>query len=139
MQAKSQHGSRFGSGSAARPKFLNLFILGPKMSLTAKASILHRFSGVLLFLAIPFILYILHQSLINQDFYNSLHQVMTNPVVKLIYLILIWAFMYHLCAGVRFLFLDIHKGVEIKTAKITAGIVIVISLILTVLLGVVIW
>ncbi|MBP9743356.1 MAG: succinate dehydrogenase, cytochrome b556 subunit [Burkholderiales bacterium] len=137
MQTKSQHGSKSRSG--ARPKFLNLFILGSKMSITAKVSILHRFSGILLFLAIPFILYILHQSLINPDFYTSLHQIMANPIVKLIYLILIWAFMYHLCAGVRFLFLDIHKGVEIKTAKITARIVIIISLILTVLLGVVIW
>ena len=125
--------------SKSRPKFLDLFILAPKMSITAKISILHRVSGVLLFLATPFFLYVLHQSLVSPSFYESLYGVIANPVIKLVYLVLIWAFMYHLCSGVRFLFLDKHKGVEIKTAKATAKIVVVISLILTIVLGVLIW
>lgn len=123
----------------SRPKYINLFILGSKMSVTAKASILHRASGILLFLAIPLILHILHQSLISQSFYDTLYGIAAHPLVKLLYLMLIWAFMYHICCGVRFLFLDVHKGVEIKTAKTTARIVIVVSIILTVLLGVIIW
>jgi succinate dehydrogenase / fumarate reductase cytochrome b subunit len=59
--------------------------------------------------------------------------------MKLIYLVLIAAFIYHMCAGVRYLFLDIDKGVEVKTAKATAWIVIIVSLILTAILGVLIW
>lgn len=125
--------------SKSRPKFLDLFILAPKMSITAKISILHRISGVLLFFSIPFILYVLHQSLVSTSFYDSLYGVISNPFIKLVYLVLIWAFMYHLCSGVRFLFLDKHKGVEIKTAKATAKLVVVISLILTIVLGVLVW
>ena len=113
--------------SKSRPKFLDLFTLAPKMSITAKVSILHRVSGVLLFISIPFVLYVLHQSLVSNSFYESLYGVISNPIVKLVYLVLIWAFMYHLCSGVRFLFLDKHIGVEIKTAKTSAKIVMVIS------------
>lgn len=131
MQSKSQ--------SKSRPKFLDLFILGPKMSINAKASILHRVSGFLLFISIPLILYVLQQSLTSQSFYNTLYGVMSNPIVKLVYIFLIWAFVYHLCSGVRFLFLDINKGVEIGRAKTTAKIVIIVSLILTAGLGVLVW
>jgi succinate dehydrogenase / fumarate reductase cytochrome b subunit len=125
--------------SKSRPKFLDLFILGPKMSITAKISILHRVSGVLLFLATPFFLYVLHKSLVSATFYDSLYGVVSNPIIKLVYLVLVWAFMYHLCSGVRFLFMDIHKGVEITTAKNTAKLVVVISIILTIILGVLVW
>ncbi len=123
----------------SRPKYLNLATLGLKMSINAKVSILHRISGFLLFLSIPLILYVLEQSLRSESFYTALYGMMANPIVKLIYLILIWAFTYHMCSGVRFLFLDIHKGVEITKAKATAWVVIIISLILTVILGALIW
>jgi succinate dehydrogenase / fumarate reductase cytochrome b subunit len=47
--------------------------------------------------------------------------------------------MHHMCAGVRFLFLDIHKGIDRATAQKTAKIVLLVSLILTAVLGVMIW
>lgn len=123
----------------SRPKYLGLFTLAANMSITAKASILHRVSGVLLFLSIPILLFILHCSLTAPDFYNTLYGVMVNPVIKLLYLLLIWAFIYHLCAGVRFLFLDIDIGAEIISAKKTSYLVIFLSIILTATLGVIIW
>ena len=122
-----------------RPKFLDLFVLAPKMSITAKISILHRASGVLLFLAIPFLLNLLHRSLVSPDFYTMLYGLMSCSVAKLIYLLVIWAFTYHACSGVRFLFLDMHQGVAIRVAKVTAYFVVYISLMLTVVLGVLIW
>ncbi|MCC2645550.1 MAG: sdhC [Burkholderiales bacterium] len=124
---------------STRPKFLNLLILGRDMSITAKASILHRISGFLLFLSIPLILFLLQLSLTSSDFYTSFYSVGSSIQMKLIYLILIAAFMYHMCSGVRFLFLDIDKGADIKTAKATARIVIGLSIILTAILGVLIW
>ena len=127
MQAKS------------RPKYLNLFALAPKMSVTAKVSILHRASGMILFLSIPVILYILHKSLTEVSFYAAFYGVVSNPIMKLIYLLLIWAFIYHASAGIRFLFLDINKGVRVRCAKTTARSVLVISTILTIALGVLIW
>ena len=122
-----------------RPKYLELFTLAPKMAITAKASILHRITGFLLFLSIPFILYVLHQSLTNPDFYTTLYGVVATPVVKIIYLIFLFAFMFHMCAGVRYLFLDMHKGVEFKTAKKTAWATIVVSIVLTIVIGVMVW
>ncbi len=123
----------------SRPVFLELFTLLAKMSVNAKASILHRLSGVLLVVSIPFIIYVFHQSLVSQDFYTTLYGVVSNPIVKILYIIFIWCFIYHLCSGVRFLFIDIHKGVEIRSAKLTARIVILTSIVLTILLGAWIW
>ena len=122
-----------------RPKFLNLFTLGLRMSITAKVSILHRISGFLLFLAIPFILFILHRSLISSDFYAMLYGVCSSTVMKVVYIVVIFAFMYHMISGVRFLFLDIDKGVQIKTAKTTSIIVILLSVFVTIILGALIW
>ena len=109
------------------------------MSITAKISILHRVSGLLLFLSIPFLLCVLSTTLTSSDFYTAFYGTMTSPVLKLVYIVLIWAMMHHMCAGVRFLFLDIHKGIERNTAQNTAWVVVVVSLILTAILGVMIW
>ncbi len=122
-----------------RPKFLNLFILAPKMPITAKVSILHRITGLLLFLAIPLLPYLLHQSLISTSFYNVFYATMASPVIKIIYLIMIFAFTYHLCAGIRFILLDMHKGVHIQKARRTAYATIIISLVITFILGALIW
>jgi succinate dehydrogenase / fumarate reductase cytochrome b subunit len=109
------------------------------MSITAKVSILHRISGVLLVLAIPFLLFILHKSLTSSSTYEALYGTLSSPLMKLIYLILVWAFMQHTCAGVRFLFLDVDKGIDIKCAKATARLVLVVSIILTAVFGVLVW
>jgi len=122
-----------------RPKYLNLFTIGLKMSITAKISILHRISGFLLFLAIPFILFILNQSLVRPDFYTTLYGICSSMAMKLVYIAMVFSFMYHMISGVRFLFLDIDKGVEIKTAKATAVIVLLVSIVLSAVLGVLIW
>ena len=122
-----------------RPKYLDLPKLGSRMSITAKVSILHRASGVLMFLAIPFVIYLFHKSLTSAEFYSASYQVATCVFMKIIYIVLIWAIMHHMCAGIRFLFLDMHKGIERLTAQKTARWVMVVSLLLTVFLGVLVW
>ncbi len=122
-----------------RPKYLDLPKLGAKMSITAKVSILHRASGVLMFLAIPFVLCLFHKSLTSPEFYSNYYPVATCAVMKIIYIVLTWAIMHHMCAGVRFLFLDIHKGIDRLTAQKTARWVLVVSLLLTLFLGIKIW
>lgn len=122
-----------------RPVYLNVPHLASKMSITAKISILHRISGVLMVLAIPLVLYLLHLSLTNGDVYAHCYEIASLPIAKLIYLVLIWALMHHMCAGVRFLFIDINKGVEKLTAQRSARIVLAVSLFLTAILGVMIW
>lgn len=122
-----------------RPVYLDIPKLGSRMSITAKISILHRVSGVLMFLAIPFVLFLLHRSLTNEAFYEQCYGIASLPVMKIIYLVLIWAIMHHMCAGVRFLFLDIEKGIEKSCAQKSARWVLVVSLLLTAVLGVWMW
>lgn len=126
-------------GQQNRPKYLDLPKLGSKMSITAKISILHRASGVLMFLAIPFVLCLFHKSLTSSEFYSNYYSVATCAFMKVVYIVLIWAIMHHMCAGVRFLFLDMHKGIERVTAQKTARWVLVVSLLLTLFLGIKIW
>jgi succinate dehydrogenase / fumarate reductase cytochrome b subunit len=125
--------------SNKKNKFLNLFILAPKMSITAKVSILHRITGFLLFLSIPIFIYLLNLSLSNNDFYSAFYMNSSTIIAKLFYISLIFIFVYHMCAGVRYLFLDVHKGIELKTAKKTAWLVIIVSLVITLVLGTLIW
>jgi succinate dehydrogenase / fumarate reductase cytochrome b subunit len=123
----------------ARPVYLDLPKLASKMSITAKISILHRISGVLMFLAIPLALHFLHMSLTNPEFYALCSCVISQYVSKAIALVLVWALMHHMCAGVRFLFLDVEVGIQRSTAQLSARIVLVVSLLLTAAIGVMIW
>ena len=120
-----------------RPKHLDL----PKIRLPMPAfvSILHRFSGVLLFLFIPFILYLFERSLASQSSYADLAGVVGHPLAKLVLFALLWAFLHHLFAGIRYLLLDIHVGTDLGAARAGSGIVLAVSLLLTVILGVKLW
>jgi succinate dehydrogenase / fumarate reductase cytochrome b subunit len=61
------------------------------------------------------------------------------PLVKLGLLLFIWAFCHHLCAGIRYLFLDLNKGVELGPARASAGAVLAVSLVLTAYFGWRLW
>ncbi|MPQ72031.1 succinate dehydrogenase, cytochrome b556 subunit, partial [Pseudomonas sp. MWU12-2323] len=98
-------------------------------------SILHRVSGVALFFSLPLLIYLLHVSLSSAESFETYRAVVAHPLMKLVLLGLIWAYMHHFCAGIRFLFLDIHKVLELETARTTAKTVLVVSLALTLVLG----
>lgn len=117
-----------------RPKFLNLAEI--KQPVPAVASILHRISGVGLFLMLPLLIWLLDLSLKSADSYQTLLAVTAYPLVKLILIGLLWAFMHHFCMGIRILLIDIHVGVEKAQARASAKAVLVISLLLTLILGV---
>jgi succinate dehydrogenase / fumarate reductase cytochrome b subunit len=65
--------------------------------------------------------------------------VVSHPLAKLLLLGLLWAYLHHFCAGIRFLLLDMHKGVELQAARSSARIVLIVSLVLTVIIGVTLW
>jgi len=126
-----------------RPKFLSLpaILFQIRMPLPAWVSILHRVSGALL--VFPFaawLLYLLDASLASEqafarikDYYLQL------PVVKAAALLFIWALCHHFCAGIRFLLLDVHIGVELPAARYTSAVVIVAGLLLTAFFGARLW
>jgi len=120
-----------------RPKYLSLRQI--RLPIPGIVSILHRISGILLFIAIPFLLYLLQGSLSSESTFVAYCNVVRLPIIKLLLLVILWGFFHHMCAGIRFLFLDIHKGVALSTARATAKMVIVISLLLTLIVGALLW
>jgi succinate dehydrogenase / fumarate reductase cytochrome b subunit len=88
---------------------------------------------------LPFLLYLLHSSLASPDSYVRYRGMIENPLVKLILIGLVWAYMHHLLAGIRYLALDVHWGVELQPARNTSRAVLAASLVLTAILGAFIW
>ena len=120
-----------------RPKHLALHEI--RLPLPGIVSILHRVSGVGLFLMLPFLLYLLDLSLGSAESFETFSAVVGHPLAKLVLLGLLWAYMHHFCAGIRFLLLDMHKGLELQAARNSSRIVLVVSLALTVIIGVKLW
>jgi succinate dehydrogenase / fumarate reductase cytochrome b subunit len=120
-----------------RPKHLDLAKI--RLPMPGFVSILHRVSGALMFVLIPLCLYLLDRSLASPEAYAGIAAFVANPLVKLILLVLLWGFLHHLCAGIRFLLLDLHVGGDLAAARSSSAAVLAVSLILTVVLGVKLW
>lgn len=121
----------------SRPKHLNLFQI--KLPIPGIVSILHRISGAGLFLMLPVLLFLLQASLQSPDSYIRFREWMSWAPVKLVLLGLLWAFLHHFCAGIRYLLLDVHIGTDLAAARASSFAVIGVSLVLTVLFGVWLW
>ena len=120
-----------------RPVYLNLVRI--RLPLPGFVSILHRVSGALLFLSGVWMLFMLDRSLVSEAGFQSVRHYVGFPVVKLALLGLIWAYCHHFCAGIRYLFLDLDKGVDLAAARMSSWAVLVASLALTVYLGAKLW
>jgi succinate dehydrogenase / fumarate reductase cytochrome b subunit len=120
----------------SRPEFRNIHIaqiLQYKLPPPGLVSIMHRVSGALLFLTLPLILWLFDLSLTSEISYARLAGFASHWLVKLVLVALAWAFLHHLVAGVRYLMLDLHLGVEKAAARTSALAVYAISLPLTLL------
>jgi len=120
-----------------RPEFRNIgigqILTAYRLPLAGRVSILHRVSGALLFVFLPFLLYLFDQSLTSELSFDVFKGFLSNIVVKLITLILAWAFLFHFCAGVRHLVMDTnHDAVSKEKGKSTSVVVIVVSSLLTI-------
>ncbi|CAB3785960.1 succinate dehydrogenase, cytochrome b556 subunit [Pararobbsia alpina] len=118
-----------------RPEFRNIGIgqlAHYRLPLAGKVSILHRVSGILLFLLLPFSLYLFEQSLTSEISFDTLKSFASNIIVKLVVLVIAWAFSFHFFAGLRFLLLDTHTAVSKEGSRNTATIVLVLSTLLTI-------
>lgn len=126
-----------------RPKYLSLsaLLFEIRMPASAWVSGFHRISGFLLFL--PFtawLLYLLDTSLASeQDFAHVRDDYLGNPLAKLALLVFAWAFAHHFCAGIRFLLLDLNKGVALPQERYSSYAVFVVSLLITLFVGWRLW
>jgi len=120
-----------------RPKYLNLFEI--KLPLPGWVSILHRVSGAGLFLMLPLLIYLFGLSLGSAESFDTFKGIVGHWFVKLILIGLMWAYLHHFCMGIRVLLIDLQVGVEKAQARASAVAVLVVSLILTAILGAKLW
>ena len=120
-----------------RPLWYNISPLN--LPVPGFVSILHRVSGALLFAGLIWFLFLLDMSLASETGFARFRGYVAHPVVKLAMLGFLWAYVHHLCAGVRHLFLDLDMGVELRPARQSALAVLFASLALTALVGGLLW
>jgi succinate dehydrogenase / fumarate reductase, cytochrome b subunit len=112
-----------------RPKNLDLTTI--RLPLPGKVSILHRVSGAGLFICLPVILWLFSASLSSAETYATFKSVFASLPAKVVLAGLIWAYLHHFCAGIRFLLLDLHIGIDKETANKSAVGVLAVSIPLT--------
>ena len=116
-----------------RPKNLDLPTI--RLPLPGILSIIHRISGAGMFLMLPFLLWLFQSSLASPETFASAREVVGHPLAKIVLLGLIWFYMHHFCAGIRYLLLDLHKGVELEAARLSSKVVFAVSIALTLIIG----
>lgn len=120
-----------------RPIFLDLTAI--KFPITAIVSILHRISGVLIFLAIPFLLWLLQLSLIAPETFYDLKYTLPSSSMKWLLWLVISAVVFHICAGIRHLVMDMGFAESLKAGRRSAMAVFIVSIILIVVAGICLW
>ncbi len=120
-----------------RPVHLDLRVI--RQPIPAIASILHRIAGAGIFLLLPFLIHLLELSLDGSLGFAIFTSYLADPLVKLILIGLLWALLHHVLMGIRILLMDMNILTDLKPARATAWSVVLVSLVLTVILGVRLW
>ena len=127
-----------GVGKSERPQFRNIHVTQLsqyRLPLAGFVSILHRVSGLLMFVLLPFILFLLDKSLTSEISFEYFRGFVSGPLVRLIILALSWAYLHHFCAGVRHLVMDAHIGLDKDSARKSAVGVLGVSVTLAALVA----
>lgn len=115
----------------SRPEYRNIHvaqILSYRLPPAGIVSILHRISGAVLFLALPWLLWLFELSLTSEISFARLSAIASHWFSKLVLVGLAWAFLHHLVAGIRYLFLDLDIGVEKADSRKSALAVFAVSI-----------
>lgn len=117
--------------------------LAYRLPLAGLVSILHRVSGLVMFVLLPFIIWMFDTSLTSEISFARFSAafgagvgVVPGWFVKLVTLALIWAYLHHLIAGLRHLWMDATHDVSLAFGRQSAIVTLAASLILTLALGV---
>lgn len=107
-----------------------------KFPLMAIASILHRISGVILFLFIPFVLWVLATSLSSPAGFQQVSTFFDCFAVKFFAWVMLSALVYHLLAGIKHLFMDMGFAETLKGGRSASAFVIIVSVLIMIWMGV---
>ncbi|HXE22103.1 MAG TPA: succinate dehydrogenase, cytochrome b556 subunit [Rhodoferax sp.] len=130
-----------------RPEFRNISAFKDlttyRMPLAALVSILHRISGAIMFLLLPFIIWMFDTSVSSEISFDRFKSVFNEGagdvpgwLIKLVALLLLWAFLHHFIAGLRHLWADVHHGALSKQfGRKSAATTLVLSIALLLILG----
>lgn len=121
----------------ARPKNLNLFTI--RLPINALVSILHRATGCILFLLIPFLLGLYQFSLSSETGFEAVIAILHSPLVQIFLLGITWIFTHHFLAGVRHLIMDVHFLTSLMKARLTSRCVLVLDFLITLFVAVKMW
>lgn len=120
-----------------RPKNLNLFTI--RLPVNAIISILHRMSGMALFLVLPALLWALSQSVQSEVSYTAMAGMLQHWLAKLFVIGLSCAFFHHFYAGLRHLAMDVHWMTSLQKARISSRLVLCLDVLSVTALAFVIW
>lgn len=120
--------------SDKKPVFLNLFKI--HLPITGLVSILHRISGVVSIILLPLFLWAFSQITGTPEDYHDFVLLLNSPIICLLYWLGTVAFIYHLFAGIRHLIMDIGFMENLKSARASAYVLLLIVLLLAVFAGV---
>ena len=119
---------------------VNLDLMTIQLPLTAYTSILHRISGVLLFLAIPLFLCMLNDSLTSPESFDALKDNLNSSILfRFIVWLCLSSFLYHLLAGIKHLIMDFGFAEEKESGKRASVVLLIASVVSVVLAGIWLW
>lgn len=120
-----------------RPVYLNLTQI--QLPAAGLSSILHRISGIIMFVAIGILIWLLDLSLLSQESFDRVALMLTHDLFKFIVWGILTAFVYHLLAGIRHMIMDAGYWEELNSGTLSAQVTIGVSIVLSIMLGVWLW
>ncbi len=118
---------------------VNLDLSQFSFPLPAITSVIHRATGLILFVGVAFVLWAFQESLSSEESFNAIKSVMQGFLAKLILWGILSALLYHLVAGTKHLLMDMGVGETLEGGKLGAKITLVVSIVLILITGVWIW
>ncbi len=118
---------------------INIDLTSIRFPLTALLSITHRITGVIIFVGVAILLYLLEMSLESEAGFSKAQELIGTPFAKFVIWGIVAGLLYHIVAGTKHLLMDLGFGETLSGAAISARITLIVSVLLIIAAGVWIW
>ncbi|MDD1784405.1 succinate dehydrogenase cytochrome b556 subunit [Enterovibrio sp. ZSDZ35] len=122
-----------------KPRPVNLDLQTIRFPITAIASIAHRVSGVITFISVAILLWLLSLSLSSSSGFEAASEIVNSFFVKFVLWGILTALAYHIVGGIRHLLMDMKYFEELETGAQSAQVAFGVTAVLSVLAGVLVW